>query len=504
MTKCHIFIKLCLFLSILFNTTAFAEQHATIIFDAQRPIINDIRKGSYAQLASLLNQERRNNLSTFFIFGGESLGPSMMSFMDRGAHIIDILNSLEPDAMGISKREFAFQEDELIIRSYEAAFPMVSSSLYDPLSQSAPDGILPYKVLKKGNVKLGFISALDPSKMEKYPVKRFQIIPPVEAITQAAAALKEHNVDLVILHYSDYMPVVNNLLEQGVVDVALFKDEYFQQNPYSHQQRHPNNIVIDESKNADVIQLSWQQDNPKDSLKINTNEVDLTALYFQPAVLQQVQEYDKRLDILLEEKIGKTTARIDLHRKTLRTSENSFANVVVDTLKDFTNAHLSLVNSGTIRSDTSFQANTELTRKDFLTMLPYRNNLVLLEVTGQQIIDALEHGLGKIESTSGRYLQVSGITVKYDSTQPAGKRLISVHMNGNQLVPTQSYRLATLDYLYKGGDGYTMLKTSKSLSFKQTSSLLFSDIVIAAVQKKGIISPYTDGRIENIAVKTTQ
>ncbi|MGP3426980.1 hypothetical protein ACTVFR_22555, partial [Escherichia coli] len=158
------------------------------------------KNGSYAQLATLIDDYREKSTSTFFIFGGESLGPSMLSSMDRGAHIIDVLNSLEPNAMGVSKREFSYQEDELILRTYEAAFPIVSSNLYDPITKQSPEGIEAYTLLKQGEVKLGFISILDPTVTEKYPTKRLVITPPQQAVLEIAKLLRKQNVDLIVLH----------------------------------------------------------------------------------------------------------------------------------------------------------------------------------------------------------------------------------------------------------------------------------------------------------------
>ncbi len=63
------------------------------------------------------------------------------SFSAAGSHIIDILNSLEPDVMGVTKREFSFYEDELSLRSYEAAFPLVASNVIDNRMGRSPDGL---------------------------------------------------------------------------------------------------------------------------------------------------------------------------------------------------------------------------------------------------------------------------------------------------------------------------------------------------------------------------
>ena len=498
----HYFFPLLLILGLAASTRALAEQNVTLIFDAEMPVINESDSGNYAQLASVVDLYRKKNANTFFIFGGESLGPSMLSSMDRGAHIIDILNSLKPSAMGVSKRELSYQEDELILRTYEAEFPIISSNLYDPLTDRAPEGIKTYAILKNANVSLGFISVLDPHIINKYPTKRIEITSPEEAINKASIELKDNGVELIVLHYSVYLPIFDQLLERGVIDVALYKDQDFEFNHYYGAPHHPHNIMLEKDSHAAAVQLTWQNNHPKSSLKVIKHDIDLTRFSPLPSVLQQEQEYARRINTLLEEVLGKTDAPINLDRKTLRTSENGFANLVADTLREFTKADISLVNSGTLRGDTIFSEGSVLTRKDIRTMLPHRNTIELIEGTGKQVIEAIEHGLSAIETKGGQYLQISGIKIKYDAKQPIGKRLLSITLNNKPLAPTKTYKIASLDYLFNGGDGYTMFKSRKTLKTLQISNYTLYDIVAEKVKQEKIIYPKLDGRIIDISTNT--
>ncbi len=75
-----------------------------------RDIANPVA-GRYGELKTLVNQERAKNLNTFFLYGGGAIGPSALSNLDKGSHIIDILNTVESDAMGVYKREFSFSSN---------------------------------------------------------------------------------------------------------------------------------------------------------------------------------------------------------------------------------------------------------------------------------------------------------------------------------------------------------------------------------------------------------
>ncbi|UTV98989.1 bifunctional metallophosphatase/5'-nucleotidase [Marinomonas rhizomae] len=487
-------------LSVLVPKGALAEKQATIIYDAEMPRINAPLKGSYAQLASLIDQYRAQNPSTFFIFGGDSLGPSMISSMDRGAHIIDMLNSLAPNVMGVSKRELTYEEDELILRTYEAAFPIVSSNLFEPGSQQAPEGIKAYTILQQGQVKLGFMSILDPIILEKYPTKRLEVAEPESVIRETVKKIREQNVDLIVMHYSTYTPLIDQLLAEGVIDFALFKDQNLDLNVRERKPKHHNNIQITEETDAAVIQLTWQEDSPSDSLTVKSTIVNITNLPSKPQVLQQEVQYDSRLNSLLNEVVGTTNILIDLDRKTLRTSENNFANFVADTFKYFTEAQIVLINSGTFRGNKLIKEGEQITVKDIRLILPYRNKVKLIEANGQQINEALEHGLNGLEQHSGQFLQVAGIKVTYDSTLPVGQRLLSVTLNDKPLNPTQTYRVAILDYLLKGGDGFNMFKNNKILTYSQISNLTLSDIMTVEIQQQETIEPKVDGRLKDVSM----
>lgn len=176
--------------SILFNPQLLAQplniKKANIVFTGDMPLIENKLHGDYRRLSSFLNLVRSKQGPSFFLFGGGSIGPSPMSSFDKGSHIIDILNSLEPDAMGVTKREFSYSEDELSQRAYEAAFPIIGTNLLDPATKENLDGIQRSSIIKKGNVSIGVLSIVNNSVIEEYLLKRLTILPVKEAIESEA------------------------------------------------------------------------------------------------------------------------------------------------------------------------------------------------------------------------------------------------------------------------------------------------------------------------------
>jgi hypothetical protein len=144
--------------------TPFAKadnKEINLVFAGNMPDISVDMPVNYPQLADILENQRAKKLPTLFAFAGGSLGPSPLASLDRGSHIIDILNSLEPDLMTLTKREFSYFEDELTLRTYEAAFPIVTTNLYDPMLNANLEGILSNLMIEKDNIKIGFIAVLD-------------------------------------------------------------------------------------------------------------------------------------------------------------------------------------------------------------------------------------------------------------------------------------------------------------------------------------------------------
>jgi 2',3'-cyclic-nucleotide 2'-phosphodiesterase (5'-nucleotidase family) len=157
-------------------------------------------------------------------------------------------------------------------------------------------------------------------------------------------------------------------------------------------------------------------------------------------------------------------------------------------------ADVALTNGGGIRADKQYQAGQKLTRRDILSEMPFGNTTVLLEVTGAQIKDALENGVSQVRELGGRFPQVSGIVAEVDVKEPVGSRVKSVKVNGQPLDPAKTYKLATNDFVGRGGDGYRSLIGAKSLIDVAASQLMASQ-VIDYVTKAGKVAPKVEGRI---------
>lgn len=102
---------------------------------------------------------------------------------------------------------------------------------------------------------------------------------------------------------------------------------------------------------------------------------------------------------------------------------------------------------------------------------------MLLELTGEQLLKALENGVSLYPRHEGRFPQVSGMTFTFDPTQPSGQRVVrsSVRVGKSPLREAQTYKLCTKGYIGKQGkDGYDVFRDCKQLVKEDEGPVLFT------------------------------
>jgi len=489
-------INIAIIFILFLSQNAFAkDEKAYLIFTSGLNEIVTTNKGGYAELAHLLKTYRKKEAPTFFIFGGDSISPSILSSFDQGSHIIDILNSLEPDVMSASKRDFGYFEDALSLRSYEAAFPIVQTNMIEISSGKLLDGILESVIIQQGSYRFGFISLMDDLVIEEYNLSRVKMRSSHQVIIEQAKNMRNKGVDLIIMHYRGYDLNSIDYLNDGIVDIVLRKNDQINEIKKVNQQ-----IFITGKEHVAIAELTWQKNKPQ-TLLVDSKVVDLISFSKDLEVKQQIHNYTSRLNSLLSEIISITKSKMTTSELPLRSKENIFGNLLTDIMKKYASADAALINSGTIRGEKEYPINTSITRQDIAKELPFRNTIVLLEVTGEQLITALENGLSKISFFKGRFPQVSGMKIVYNSQNEVGKRIVSLHINNKLVDPLQKYKIATTDYIANGGDGYYSLQLSKPIPYNQQMSKLLNEIVVDELRARRVISPKIESRLVDLAKK---
>jgi 5'-nucleotidase len=166
-------------------------------------------------------------------------------------------------------------------------------------------------------------------------------------------------------------------------------------------------------------------------------------------------------------------------------------------MREATGADVAITHGGGIRADRTYPAGTKLTRADVLSELPFGNKTVLIEVIGADIVAALEHGVGAIETGAGRYPHVSGMSFRFDASKPAGERVSDVMVDGAPITLDRTYRLATNDFMGRGGDGYAMFEGRPEVIDANAGELMASQ-VIRHIEAAATIAPAAEGRVTRL------
>jgi 5'-nucleotidase / UDP-sugar diphosphatase len=158
---------------------------------------------------------------------------------------------------------------------------------------------------------------------------------------------------------------------------------------------------------------------------------------------------------------------------------------------------VALINGGSIRADSIISAG-RLTTRDVLGILPFKNKVVKLEITGAELRSMLEHGVARSaeDSEPGRFPQVSGVRFTFDASRAAGSRVMDVTVNGLPLDDKKKYTLATTNFLADGGDGYAVLQGKRMLITPEQGQSDF-DLVRLAIAARPI-APKVEGRIKRV------
>jgi 2',3'-cyclic-nucleotide 2'-phosphodiesterase (5'-nucleotidase family) len=206
-----------------------------------------------------------------------------------------------------------------------------------------------------------------------------------------------------------------------------------------------------------------------------------------------VASYEARLGSELDTIVGVTRVPLDAVSVRLRSSERNVGNLVADALRADAGADIALVNSGSIRGDRIYAAGP-ITRRTIVSLHPLGNVICTVRVPGRVVLAALRNGVSKFPAAAGAFPQVSGLTFAIDPNAPADARVVDVRVNGTPLDPEKRYRVAIPDYIFKGGDGYTMFPGGDVLVAPEAG-----DLIVSALEKfiatRHEIAPAVEGRI---------
>ncbi len=193
--------------------------------------------------------------------------------------------------------------------------------------------------------------------------------------------------------------------------------------------------------------------------------------------------------LALDTEIGETLVYLVGDREHVRSQETNLGNLVCDILRYFSGADVAVYNGGGIRAAAGMGA---ITIENAMDIMAFENMVVTLELTGAEIIEALERGVRSYPEASGAFLQVSGMRFYFNPNNPEGERVVKVYIGGEPIDENKTYTLATNDFLAAGGDDYAVFEQAPKIDEHELND---QQMFIRYIQENSPIYPKVEGRI---------
>ena len=455
----------------------------------------DEERGGFARAAAVARDVKANAENVIYAFPGDTISPSLFSGIDKGAHVIELLNLEAPDVFVPGNHEYDFGEEIFNTRMGDLNSTLLAANMRNA-DGSIVDGFADSIMYEFGPLKVGVIGlTLDTTPTVSSP-GTLQFTAALETLETSADALREEGADIVVVVTHSDWDQDQEMINSGAVDFVL--------SGHDHDLRVADNghVVFAEgaadAENLVALDITAVIEGEGEDRDVdwhtNFRIID-TASYAVPAdYAQMVAGFEAELASELDVSVGVVATPLDSRRQSVRTRETAIGNLITDAMRAAVDADIALTNGGGIRAGREYDANYDITRRDILTELPFGNVTVKLELSGADVIAALENGLSRFPDASGAYPQISGMEVVFNPDAEPGSRVVSVKIGGADIDPNATYTMATNDFLARGGDSYSMFVGKNNLIPAISAKLMAND-VMAYVRENGTVSPAVEGRM---------
>lgn len=422
---------------------------------------------------------------------GDALQGEALGTLSKGAYPLELMNLAGYELAVPGNHEFDYGMEAFFSLTEAADFPYICCNFLD---KSGKTVFQPYFMADYGDIQVAYVGIATPESFTKSTPTHFQdesgayIYSFCEGDGQLYDVVQE-TAEAARSEGADYVIAIAHLgrggtTEQWRSDTLIANTTGIDAllDAHSHEQ------YVEKVPNRDGEEVLLLQTGTKleslgkvvidpDSGKLDG---ELISGYegSDPEVEQRLREIEAEFKTLLQDEIARINVTLtaldpDTGAQIVRSAETNLGDLCADAYRTALNADVAFVNGGNLRAD--IPAGT-VTYEQLLNMHPFGNQLCVAEVTGQQILDALELGASLYPQESGGFLQVSGLTYAIDPTVPSGvvldeqggfirvdgqRRVYDVKVGTQAIEPERTYRLATHDYMLKDhGDGYTMFDSN--------------------------------------------
>jgi 5'-nucleotidase/UDP-sugar diphosphatase len=473
--------------------------------------------GGAARLVTAIADRRKANegKNVLLLNGGDNFQGSLFYTTYKGKAEAEFLNQMKFDAMTVGNHEFDDGEEALVPFLEDVAFPVLSANVSPNAQSKVGDRIKPSIVLDVGGQKIGIVGAVTTDTPEiASPGPNIAIEDDIATITAEVDKLKGQGVNKIIaLTHVGYPRDKEMIAKIPGVDVVvgghshslLSNTDDKAEGPYPTMIDNPDGYKVPVTQAASYSKYLGEFTVTFDDNGV-VKEAKGDPLYLDnsikpdAAVLARVKELAGPIEELKNKEVSETTAPVDGSRDNCRARECEMGNLVSDAILDrVRDQGVTIVfqNGGGLRASIDQGV---VTMGEVLTVLPFQNTLATFQLTGKDVLAALENGASQIEEAAGRFTQVSGMRYSFDKSAPAGSRIKSVEVMENgawaPLDPAKTYLAATNNYMRGGGDGYKIFADNAQNAYDYGPGL--EQVVADYLAANRPYTPMLDGRITEI------
>ncbi len=489
------------FLSILFLCVCVFYNHSTFAYTLHLMHTNDLHAhflpsnqnnqvctdqspdcaGGFSRIKTLIDQERDKHKDLILLDAGDRFSGTIFYTLRKSQDLAPILKTFHYDALTIGNHELDDGTGEFRSFFDKVDTPVVASNVRFLKDSALDKQIASSKIITRNGKKIGIIGVLtEETKTACEHADEIEIEDVQTAVAREIQKLKRQGVHIIIvLSHIGYEE--DQKLAQTVPGIHMIVGGHshtiLSSDPDNKEATgtYPTVVINPEQKPVLIVtagvfgryigRLDVEFDEENTPIAWNGNALFVhSSIKPDPAIERRVNYAYQLVERQGQEKI--TTLKEDL----LMTPQKSFCSeschigeVLSNALlQGAVGADIALLNAGGIRAGLS---KGDMTLSDLIDVFPFDSKAVLIQMTGQQLIDYLSYALQSYSPTdrTNSFLQSAGLSYSFDEE---ARLPFNILIHGKPLQKNRTYTIVTASFLANGGDGFPVFKPIKT--FPQT------------------------------------
>lgn len=410
-----------------------------------------------AKLLTLIKEKqslKSDDYDSFIVSTGDVYGGAPISTLTYGKAVSEFLKEMDLIVSSIGIHEFDLGIDKMKAWQREGEFSFLAANIVDKESKNPISWIEPYSVIESNGLKIGVIGVTTPeivSRIKDENIENLEFISPESVINKYAKKLKEEEkVNAVVV--LGYLEAIQNKITDKVEGEAteLAKSIYnvdaiITGSNGKYISGSVNNIpIVEAAGNGEGLSNLKFTFNVEGKL-LNVEGISEKICKTDEKIIANdnmeriIKSYEEELSDILLEKIAYLDRDLDYDKDNGLTY---IGMVIAESLRRIANTDIVLIDG---REITGGLEQGEVTVEDLYTIVPYDNELVTINLTGEEIKNIIED---KIKLNDNECVQFAGINVYYDESREIGKRVTSIKLtNGTSLDMNRSYKVLISDFM---------------------------------------------------------